>query len=225
MTWLLAQEGRVDLQALSDQYGADAPEGYCVNIKDSQLCPLESREVLTVAHGGMLVLEFTLEFLEDSGHSQDQDSPQSGDEEGDESSSSTSDPDAESTDRERTGRTIPSRGTRTMSCDRSRSPRERPSAGLAHHTIAKIDPQPVKSPCSTIAVLSFEPSLFEIRLTSLFCPLTRYEHNNPGFVSQLKLLTEPAPTTTPAEAALFAVRRIARAYDEAWPFSASRCTS
>ncbi|CAE7939811.1 unnamed protein product, partial [Symbiodinium sp. KB8] len=97
------EEGRVDLQALSDQYGADAPEGYCVNIKDSQLCPLESREVLTVAHGGMLVLEFTLEFLEDSGHSQDQDSPQSGDEEGDESSSSTSDPDAESTDRERTG--------------------------------------------------------------------------------------------------------------------------
>ncbi|CAE7843801.1 eif3k [Symbiodinium necroappetens] len=85
------KEGRVDLKTLSEQYGADAPEGYCVNIKDSQLR-----------------------------HSQDQDSPEPGEEE--------------------------------------------------------------------------------------------------GSVSQLKLLAEPAPTTTPAETALFAARRIARAYGEAWPF-------
>ncbi|OLQ05406.1 hypothetical protein AK812_SmicGene11427 [Symbiodinium microadriaticum] len=91
VTWVLAQEGQVNLPQLCEQFLVDAPEGYCVSFKDGLVRPLDTQEIVTVPHGGVLVVEFVLEYIEDSSeHFDDSDAPDNQDTEAQESSSSSS---------------------------------------------------------------------------------------------------------------------------------------
>ena len=217
VTWVLAQEGQVNLPQLCEQFLVDAPEGYCVSFKDGLVRPLDTQEIVTVPHGGVLVVEFVLEYIEDSSeHFDDSDAPDNQDTEAQESSSSSSESASSNGQQCREPGMHQIRGNRSLS--RSRSPRAN-------------TPHAEDSCCLSKPCLSKTAICDGVSWSGVFAQLARYAPLDSVILRcasqpiatfctprQLKLLTEPAPTTTAAEAALNAVRRIARRFEEAWPY-------